>query len=326
MPKVSITAPATTANLGPGFDCLAAALNIENKLEAGWQSVAPFSGTRAELGSFLAENSTAEVRGEGTEHLNSAGMGLFYNALAAFLALNPNGLLTVWGLELKFQNAIPLARGLGSSAACIVSALALAKEILAEAGVPTGCLSLAETAVELDGSADNVLAALYGGARLNVMDDGRLWVSVPLEICPDLHFIVAIPDLLLQTRKTRQVLPDRVPLNEAVQNSARLAALALALEKGDFRHLRELIYSPLHIPYRSRLIPGYQSIEQLAYEAGALAVTISGAGPSVLSLATDDFHAIGAAMVRGFGEAGLAARYVVSEVNSKGVLVERSEA
>jgi len=192
-----------------------------------------------------------------------------------------------------------------------------------QAGIDPDSLPLAAAAVDLDGSADNVLAALYGGACLNIMDGGVLQLSIPLKISPKLRFVVGVPELPLKTSKTRRVLPEKVALGEAVQNSARLAALVRALEAGDCSNLRELIQSPLHIPYRSRLIPGYQSIEELAYEAGALAVTISGAGPSVLALATDYFQAIGEAMVHGFGQAGLAARYVVSEVNSKGVVVER---
>ncbi len=323
MPRVFIAAPATTANLGPGFDCLGAALNMQNRLQAAWGSLLPFGGTKEELQTWLEENSRVEVRGEGAADLAEGGMGLFYQALASFLALNPKGLLAVQGLELHFTNAIPLARGLGSSAACIVSALALSKEILKEAGIDPDSLPLAAAAVDLDGSADNVLAALYGGACLNIMDGGVLQLSIPLKISPKLRFVVGVPELPLKTSKTRRVLPEKVALGEAVQNSARLAALVRALEAGDCSNLRELIQSPLHIPYRSRLIPGYQSIEELAYEAGALAVTISGAGPSVLALATDYFQAIGEAMVHGFGQAGLAARYVVSEVNSKGVVVER---
>ena len=322
MALVSIRTPATTANLGPGFDCVGVALELYNELEASWQTITPFSRSELELAAWLQVHSKIEISGEGEDELLGSGMGLFFQALARVLAPTTNCPV---GLTLRFVNDIPLARGLGSSAACIVSALCLGREILATAGQKVELALLAAEATDLEGHPDNVLPALFGGACLNIVRNKALPLTLPLQIPSELSFVFAVPELRIRTAEARQVLPQSVTLQKAVQNSALLGGLVLALGERDLTHLAELMQSPLHVPYRSQLIPGYPVVEQAAYQHGALAFTISGAGPSVLALTVNNSKEIGAAMVESFQKAGVSARYFVSKVDTNGAMVERKD-
>lgn len=320
MALVSIRTPATTANLGPGFDCVGVALELYNELEASWQTITPFSGSELELAAWLQANSKIKITGEGADELLDSGIGLFFQALARLLT--PAASCPV-NLTLSFNNDIPLARGLGSSAACIVSALCLGREILATVGQKVELALLAAEATNLEGHPDNVLPALFGGACLNIVRSKALPLTLPLQIPSQLSFVFAVPELRIRTTEARRVLPQSVSLSEAVHNSALLGGLVLALMEEDLTHLAELIQSPLHIPYRSQLIPGYSDVEKAAYQLGAVAFTISGAGPSVLALTVNNSKEIGAAMVEAFKKAGVSARYFVSKVDNNGAMVEK---
>lgn len=308
MKKISIQVPATTANLGPGFDCVGVALNLRNELQAQWSKVRETQS---------AEEPAVTVEGEGAKELSGTGMCLFFQALQDMLELSGQS-LAVQDLSLNFKNGIPLQSGLGSSAACILSALLLGQEILATEGIIVSEEQLLKLAIKLEGHPDNVVPAYYGGAYLNVVRDPGLPLSLPLEIPEELDFLIVHPDLKIKTEKSRKALPEKFSLEDAVKNTALLGGLILSFQSRDYSHLPMLIDSPLHLPYRSTLIPGYELLKEKALQAGALGFTISGAGPSLLVLTCGNSAAIGAALLACFEKQQISARYFISKVDYSG--------
>ncbi len=323
MSRVTISTPATTANFGPGFDCVGIALELFNTVSASWTSTSKYTGSESDLTAWLAKETATSFSGRYATDLQLVGIDLFYQALARLLTkagLRPEG------LSVQIKAEIPLARGLGSSAACIVSALCLAREIAASAQHKISFTEIVEEAVKLEGHPDNALPCLYGGACINIVQPGQSPIALQFKVPEELSFVIGVPDIKVSTEAARRVLPPTVSLQEAVINSANLGGLLLALRNKDFARLAKLIHSPLHVPYRAELIPGYREVEEAAYRAGACAFTISGSGPSVLALALYSPEEVGEEIVRAFNTAAqLNAEYIVSKVETNGTKVERRE-
>jgi homoserine kinase len=184
------------------------------------------------------------------------------------------------------ENSIPLARGLGSSAAARVGALVAANLWLQQAGANhLDQQELLELATELEGHPDNVAPALVGGMTASVCDAGKVLSSpVNAEIWP--QFMVFIPDTELATKAARGVLPDNVSRHDAIYNVSRLGLLVASLGSGNWRDnpqiLKTALQDKLHQPYRAPLMPAFGAVQNAALENGALGVTLSGAGPSIL--------------------------------------------
>ncbi len=323
MEKLTIITPASTANMGPGFDTVGIAIELYNTLNAQWSQLRSIETSKKELVDLIKAGTELTIKGEGEGKLNKNNLDLFFNSLGEMLLLADGRYLYPEELSLNFNNSIPLARGLGSSAACIISALTLGREMLNKRGVKINQEDIIKKAIKIEGHADNVLPAFLGGALLSILkDDGRPLI-LPLTIDRELKFIFAIPDLEISSKEAREILPQKVFLKKAIENSALLGALIIALEKKEYNHLRELMQSPLHIPYRSQLIPDYSQVEEAAYNHGALGFTISGAGSTLLALAKDNCRAIGLAMVEVFRANGYRAEYFISSIEEKGVQIKR---
>jgi homoserine kinase len=190
--------------------------------------------------------------------------------------------------RLSLQNSIPVASGLGSSASAIVGGLLLANALVEHAGrTPLTSRQLLDIAVELEGHPDNVAPALLGGASLSYMDEhGTHTFSVPVPA--DLCFVVAVPYFTLHTEKSRTVVPATVNRADAVFNIAQASRLTLALSTGNLDLLRGGFADRLHEPYRKSLVPGYEDVRHAAIRGGALTLTLSGAGPSLLAWCQDE--------------------------------------
>jgi homoserine kinase len=261
-PGVRVTVPASSANLGPGFDVLALTLELVNVYDV-WET---------------ASGLTIEVSGEGSGILPTDTSNLFYRTLNTFFTLTgyePPGLL------IRLQNSIPLARGLGSSSSVIVGAL-LAGRFLS--GYAMDDDRLLDMAASLEGHADNVAAAYRGGCVLAIPEeDGRH--TVRKIIWPQrLGCALFIPELLVSTQSAREVLPETYRPSEVVYNLSRLALFISALQEQRIEDLRLATEDRLHQPYRSQLVPGLERIIAGAEEAGAAGACLSGAGPTVLAL------------------------------------------
>ena len=300
MKKVSVSTPASTANLGAGFDCLGLALNLRNVVEL-WDTG---RGSGLEI----------DVEGEGEDRLPTDDRNLVYRAADRMFAKcgrRPAGLLRLHAI-----NGIPLGSGMGSSAATIVGGLVAANELV-DGGLARD--DILRLAYEMEGHPDNVAAALYGGLIL-VSASGDELMARSIAV-PPMRVVIALPEMRLSTAEARAALPAQVPLADAVYNLGHALFTVQALAAGDEALLRWAVGDRLHQTYRQRLIPGYATVAAEARKAGATAVALSGAGPSLLAFATARHNEIAAAMQAGFQANGLKSRTFVLPVDRQGVQV-----
>ncbi|MBW4631628.1 MAG: homoserine kinase [Iphinoe sp. HA4291-MV1] len=294
--SVSITVPATTANLGSGFDCIGAALTLYNE----------FKFTRLEQGEVKITVTGAEAERVVTDESN-----LLYQAFVKFYQHIEQ---TSPPVQIDIHLGVPLARGLGSSATAIVGGLFGANLLEGEA---LSQLQVMELAIALEGHPDNVVPALLGGCRLAAtgveneppkLQELRKWEICDIPWCQQIVPVVAIPDFELSTKEARQVLPTEVSRADAIFNAAHLGLLLRGLETGRGDWLKAALQDRLHQPYRKALIRGYDVVHSAAVEAGAYGMVISGAGPTLLAL-TDNDHseAVARAMTAAWMEEGIKA-------------------
>ncbi len=288
---ITIRVPATTANLGPGFDTLGLALALYNRvsmeaIEAGLEF---------------------EITGEGAEFIPGDETNIVYKAAAqVYNYLN----LPVPGLKIHLHNGIPIARGLGSSAAAIIGGMVAASHL---AGRVLSDAELLMLATRVEGHPDNITPALLGGLTISCMN-GEDVVFVKTELPRELKAVVAIPDFQLTTAEARKVLPKEVSLQDAVYNVSRSSLLVAGLMSGNLDVLGTAMNDRLHQPYRAPLIPGLPDVFSAGKEAGALAVVISGSGPTIIAFARDNLAAIGSAMQQAFAKHHIASRVMETEV------------
>ncbi len=287
---VVVSVPATTANLGPGFDCLGLALSLHNRVEAS-------PGPRWQI--------TVEGEGAGLlpeDESNLVVQAMAHLARAAGRPLPP--------LRIAQHNAIPVGSGLGSSAAAVVAGLLAADALLESRLSPARLLALA---AEMEGHADNAAAALYGGLALVAGDE-----VVQLPVAP-LDAVAVLPAVALSTRAARAALPASVPLADAVFNVGKMGLLLHALAQGDAAQLARAMADRLHQPYRAPLIPGLAGALAAAQAEGA-AACLSGAGPSVIAFAAaeQDRQRLAGVIAAAFAEAGVATRHWLVSSNPAG--------
>ncbi|WGV24384.1 homoserine kinase [Halotia branconii] len=284
--SVTVTVPATTANLGPGFDCIGAALTLYNE----------FKFTRLEEGTL-----TIRVTGAEAERVQTDESNLLYQA---FLKLYQYIEQTPPSVKMEIDLGVPLARGLGSSATAIVGGLIGANKL---AGTPLSQLQVMELAIAMEGHPDNVVPALLGGCRLAATSDAS-WEICEVPWHQDVIPVVAIPDFELSTKEARSVLPTQVSRADAIFNTAHLGLLLRGLETGKGEWLKAALQDKLHQPYRQALISGYDVVNAAATAAGAYGMVISGAGPTLLALADPtQSKAVEMAMLTAWQQAGITA-------------------
>jgi homoserine kinase len=297
---VTVRVPATSANLGPGFDALGLALRLHNfvTIEA-------------------ADEPEIVIEGEGERTLPRDATHLAYQAATAVVARAAELGRAAGGHAFRIaqRNAIPLARGLGSSAAAIVGGAVAANALL---GRPLDQQALLDLATELEGHPDNVAPALLGGLVVCTRTPGGVrWMRLA---APPLQVVLAVPDYPVSTEEARRRLPARVPFPDAVFNVTRAALLVAALTGGRPDLLDEATQDRLHQPYREHLIPGLQDVFAAARRAGAYGVALSGSGPAVLAFG--DAAGIGPAMTEAFEAAGSASRILRAEFDVEGAVIE----
>jgi homoserine kinase len=258
--SVSVKVPATTANLGAGFDCIGAALSLYNQ----------FTFTLAEGLQITAQGAEADRVELGSQNL----------AYQAFVKVFDRLQLPTPGIKLEIDLEVPLARGLGSSATAIVGGLLGGNGI---AGFPLSPAEIMEMAIAMEGHPDNVVPALIGGCRL-AASYGEKWEICDVPWHSAIVPVVVIPNFELSTAEARQVLPSTYSRADAVFNISHLALLMRGLETGNGQWVRAGLVDRIHQPYRQKLIKGYTEVEQAAVAAGAYGLVISGAGPTLLAL------------------------------------------
>lgn len=298
--------PATSANLGPGFDVFGLSLSLYNILEFEER---PRGSVRI------------EVSGEGVDDVpRIKEYNLAYRGFARYF--DSRGRKPP-GVRLHLYNEIPVTRGLGSSATAIVSGLYAAMLL---DGRELDREELLRLAVEVEGHPDNVAPAIYGGFVVSGMygqaGEKRLH-TVRLSVPPELSCIVAIPNFTLSTGLARRVLPSQVPMADAVSNVRNAALLVASLATGDMdtweQVLPDAIGDRLHQPYRMPLIRGSELAMEAARQSGAIATAVSGSGPSIIALARQRELLIGDAMRQAFAQAGVSVRIMQLKPETIGV-------
>lgn len=255
---ITVRVPATSANMGPGFDTLGIALNLYNDF-----------GFR-EIEDGLKFNGMPE------EFCNEE--NIIYKAMK--YCFDKAG-YKIKGLEIsEIKQDVPVSRGLGSSSTCIVGGLVGANEIL---GKKFSEEELLEMAVEIEGHPDNVAPALLGGMVVAIVDENKTYYD-KIDVKNGIKFISIIPNFRLSTEEARKVLPKEISLKDGVYNVSRAALMVACFSSGKYELLRYACKDAFHQNYRSKLIPGFEEVYNKSYELGALACYLSGAGPTIMAI------------------------------------------
>lgn len=248
---IKIKVPATSANLGSGFDTMGLAINKYN-----------IFSFKEGVGSTSEDSMVHQAYNKVFEHLGRQAEPV----------------------EIGIDAKIPVSRGLGSSAACIVGGAMGANEVL---GRPLNKNEILKISTKIEGHPDNIAPAIYGGMVVSVMKEQSIYtVNVPVK--NQYRYIVLVPDFRLSTEKARAVLPDMIPYGDGVFNVSRASLLVTAMVTGQDELIKVGLEDKLHQPYRGDLIPGFSNIIDTVNDFGVLGSYLSGAGPSIMCIAKED--------------------------------------
>ncbi len=254
---IRIDVPATSANLGAGFDSLGVALSMYNKV-------------------WMEEWDKIEIKAVDNTKIPTDETNLIYWA-AQYIYKQCGKDLP--GLKILQENNIPMARGLGSSSACIVAGILGANRLL---GSPFSKSELLNIAAKIEGHPDNTSPAISGGLVASAMEANRVY-SVSVPVSDKIKFAVMIPPFELKTEKARGVLPQKYTREDAVYNLSRSGLMTASLFSGNLENLRVAVGDKIHQPYRSALVDNYDNVFRTSYELGSLGTYMSGAGPTIIS-------------------------------------------
>lgn len=284
--RVTVRAPATSANLGPGFDSLGLALTLSAEVRIGLSDSGPPPRNAVEA---MVTSAVRRVYQEVDR-------------------------LPLHALTVTWDEAIPLGRGLGASAALRAAGLLAANAFL---GGPLSKEALLRLGAELEGHADNMAPALFGGLQVVVAtDDG--FVHLPVPVPAGLRAVLFVPDLDMPTNESRRLLPREVPRRDAVHNIGRAALLVAAFATGRLDVLDVATQDRLHQPVRSQLFPAMYPVFSAAKAAGALAAYLSGGGSTILALARDHEDEIAQAMADTAARHQVTGRTLVCDLSEQG--------
>lgn len=269
--KVNVKVPASSANIGPGFDCLGMALPLYNIVTIE-ETVLP--GTGIEINIMSKDESIDEST---FENIPKDGNNLVYKAIEMLynsIGQEPSE------LRINIQTGIPIARGLGSSSSIIVGGLLAANELL---GRPADEKALLAIATEVEGHPDNVAPAILGGLVLATQENDGTLSYCKLDWPDEWDITVCVPEFQLATEISRSVLPKEVSMQDAIFNAKHLGMMIQAINTKDSKLMKLAMKDRLHQPYREKLVPGMHEImEAFKHEDGVLGCVLSGAGPSLL--------------------------------------------
>ncbi|MBU4226932.1 homoserine kinase [bacterium] len=298
---IKIRVPATTANLGPGFDCLGLALKLYLNLEI----------------EETEEDLVIEYQGEGAEKFSAQKKEdiLIWKSINLVLKKTYKDIHKK-GLKIRALNEIPVTRGLGSSASAIIGGIVGAVRLF---NIDFTNQEILELAFSLEGHMDNIVPALIGGLTLAYKTGQEEIKWTRIKTSPDLRIVLAIPEFSLNTKEMRKVLPQKVTLPEAIFNLSRSALLVNALQNSDWEVLVEAMEDRLHQPYRTSFIPGIEDMFSQIKKTGLAGAALSGSGPSVVSLTKKGREeAISKIMKDAFLKAGINCRILVLEADLEG--------
>lgn len=259
---IRVDVPATSANLGAGFDSLGIALTLKNRI-------------------WMEESDTISITCTDGVEVPAGRENLIFWA-ADYLYRECGKQLP--GLQIIQENNIPMARGLGSSSSCIVAGILGANRFL---GNPLSRSDLINLAAKIEGHPDNTTPAISGGLVASAMEGERVY-SVSVPVSEKIRFVVMIPPFELKTEKARKALPGEYSREDAVYNLSRSGLMTASLFSGELQNLRVAVQDRLHQPYRTGFIENCDTVFRMSYELGSLGTYISGAGPTVISMVEAD--------------------------------------
>lgn len=254
---IKVSVPATSANLGPGYDCLGIALD--------------------EFCTVTFESIDQGLEITGCEEAYCTEDNLIYQAFLKGLQYMNR---SIRGLRMHVETNIPYARGMGSSATCIVAGLCGANAMFQH---PMNKYEIFDLATQMEGHPDNVAPAIFGALCVSFMDDGKPSM-IRYGVKKDLIFVTMIPDFEVSTKAAREVLPTQMSYPQAVYQMGRTAALAKAMEIGNALILKKACKDQMQEPYRKQLIPAYDNVRSICDESGAITMFISGSGSTMMAL------------------------------------------
>ncbi|AWI05335.1 homoserine kinase [Clostridium drakei] len=293
---VEVRVPATSANMGPGFDCLGIAVNMYNK--------------------FIVEEIEEGLIFEGCDDKFKNEDNLIYRAMKRCfekIGYKPKG------LKIKIESEIPVSRGLGSSAACVIGGVVCANEL---AGRVLDNQQLLDLAVEVEGHPDNINPAFCGGMTVSI-SEGEEVVYNKVNIKEGIKFCALIPNFTLSTEKARAVLPKNVEYKQGIYNIGRTALLISALNNGDFHLLKFACKDKLHQDYRAQLIENFYSVKEQCEKLNCLGVFLSGAGPTIMVMLKEEDNDFSKNIQKFLNN--LESKWAVKElkIENQGVIVNR---
>jgi homoserine kinase len=300
----SVRVPATSANLGAGFDALGMALSLYNVFNV--KEILP-------NGRF-----SCDVIGEGARDLADADNNML---VQSYVRACETWKVEPRGFALECHNVIPLCRGLGSSSTAVVAGVVLADAI---GGLETPEAELLRVMTLIEGHPDNVAPCFLGGMTVSCWDGAELrYVRLP-PLPSGAHVVAAVPDVQVRTSDARKALPKEVLFGDAVFNLGRAALMCAAWATGRWEHLAWGMADRLHQPYRSRLFPGGEVImDRVRHIPGCMGVAISGSGPTVVALVQGAPGKVASEMCRTFSEHGVASQFFVLEGTAEGTKVTK---
>ena len=290
---VHVRVPASTSNLGPGFDCLGLALQLYN--------------------------TTTLTR----THDAKAPHGMIGETATAFFQRATGGKIAPFAFDTRIEGDIPISRGLGSSVTVRLGVLMGLAELVRDS-FPVTREQILTLLIELEGHPDNAVPSFHGGFAVCAQatdDHADGFVYTRAKVGPELSFVTLVPELRLSTETARGLLPKEVPFRHAVENAQRTARIAAAFCTGDYAALRGMFVDHLHQPYRRVLIPGFAAILAAARKAGALGSFLSGAGSCLMAPTLDHVEEISTAMLEAAHHHDLPARVLVLKADNEGAQV-----
>lgn len=293
-----IRLPATTANLGPGFDCLGLALGLWNEVEIS------LTGNRLII----------DIEGEGKDFLPCNEGNLIYRSFRYFAEKYSRDLPK--GLVIQCRNRIPVVSGLGSSSSAILAGLIAANHLL---DIKASTMELLEAGYELEGHADNLAACLLGGFVIVGFSGQRIFTR-KISFTP-IHVTVAVPEISFSTREARYALPKNYSIEDVVHNISRTSLLVDAFSSGNFKSLRIAMEDKIHQPYRLKLIQGAEQAISEAIKTGADGAALSGAGPSIIAFHLKKNEKIKPALGKAFEDQGVPVRMLQLKTTKLGAFI-----
>lgn len=261
--KLKIKTPATTANLGPGFDCLGASLSLYNEFEV-----------------YVVKNNQklrVETEGVDCELISKKEDNHFYKAIKKIFEITKNEMPS---LEIYIRNRIPLKRGLGSSATAYVAGVVLGNILCGE---PLSENELLKVALELEGHPDNIVPCMFGGLCISSVVEGSI-KFIKLKLPSDILVLAVIPKHQISTEDARKILPDKIYFKDAVKNVSNVALLVSSLTTKKYEFLKFATEDFLHQPYRKKLMPWMDKVFEICLDNKALCCMLSGSGSTVVAL------------------------------------------